>query len=134
MFAFASRIRACGIAGGLLLSGCATLPPSPTGPSIAALPAPGMSLHAFAAIERACRRYARGQPTQHAYDVAYAQCMVSSGARIPNMAALNAPAPVVSSPPVIVTRPAPVWFWGGYGPYWGWGPGWYGDDDEGWDD
>jgi len=132
MFAFASRIWACGIAGCLLLSGCATLPPSPTGPSIAALPAAGMPLHTFDAIEQACRRYARAQTTQHAYDVAYAQCMVSKGAQVPNMAALNAPAPVVSSPPVIVAQPAPVWVWGGYDSYpgWDWGLGWYGDDQD----
>jgi len=63
MFAFASRIWACGIAGCLLLSGCATLPPSPTGPSIAALPAAGMPLHTFDAIEQAAGQLLAGEVT-----------------------------------------------------------------------
>lgn len=137
MFSLPSRMLAYGVLGGLLLSGCVTLPPVPTGPSIAALPPAGMSLQRFGAIEQACRQYAQIQASsQHAYDVAYAQCMVSKGAQVPNLAALNAPAPVVESPPVVVAPPPPMWVWGGYGPgwygpRWGWGMGWYGGPD--WD-
>lgn len=135
MFALPSRMLAYATLGGLLLSACVTIPPMATGPSIAALPPAGMSLQRFSAIELACRQFAQPQASsQHAYDVAYAQCMVSKGARIPNLAALNAPVPVVEPRTVVVSPPPPMWVWGGYGPGWygpGWGWGGYGGD---WDD
>jgi hypothetical protein len=100
----------------LLAAGCATVPPS--GPSVLALPPQGKDLTQFQREDVACREYAAtrlappntpGASTdqlQQAYDIAYAQCMATSGNTI-------SPYPIGFRAAYVYPDP---WY---YDPWWG---------------
>jgi hypothetical protein len=100
----------------LLAAGCATVPPS--GPSVVVLPPQGKDLTQFQREDATCRQYAAtriappntpGSSTnqlQQAYDIAYAQCMATSG---------NTVSPYPIGIQAVYAYPDP-WY---YDPWWG---------------
>jgi hypothetical protein len=107
---------------GSLLSGCTTMP---TTPSVMALPGFEKSLEQFRAEDTFCRQWAaqRAQETaqsvsgdqfygsgarQQWYDMAYLQCMYAKGNRIPGIPTGPPPPPPTTPPPPSSSPPAGV--------------------------
>jgi len=103
----------------LVFAGCMT--PTPIGPRIAVMPAPGKPFDLFAADEHLCRQYAdwsigatnaagsgASQPiydsreAQWRYDNAYKQCMYAKGNQVPGYQ----PQPITAPPPSSGNRQA----------------------------
>jgi hypothetical protein len=85
----------------------------PTGPSVMVLPGSGKNLEQFRVEDSRCRQFAANEveatksgsvPAQHRYDIAYMQCMYSSGNQIP-MSGQSAP-PVTTTPSDVPPPPA----------------------------